>query len=279
MEAGVKYNIDAFSLSWEPIAPESHVGKFVSQCGVIVRDQIPISIQEWHKPKEGRLVSYVDERAKNQLWNTLMSHFTLPEGLTEAEREKVKQATLKKMATQFQTWKKKLWAKYIKAEKKTPEFTGALVKVKDHWDLFVQHKESDEAKERSKINKMNAKKKEVHHVMGPGGYKSGLPKWDAAERKMIAAGVTPVTLSWPPRCRNWFYWHGGKLDPRTGQVIEKASLKGADKELLVAMEEAKSGVFVPDRENDELTRALKNPEHPGRTRGVGVVPWLSLIHI
>ena len=34
--------------------------------------------------------------------------------------------------------------------------------------------------------------------MGPGGNKSGLPKWDAAKRQMIAVGVTPVTLSWPP---------------------------------------------------------------------------------
>jgi hypothetical protein len=28
-----------------------------------------------------------------------------------------------------------------------------------------------------------------------------------------------------------------------------------------------------DREIDELTMALKNPEHPGRCRGFGVVPW------
>ena len=166
MEAGVKYNIDEFSLSWEPIAPESHVGKFVAQCGVIVRDQIPISIQEWHKPKEGREVSYVDERVKDHLWDTLMSHFTLPESLTKRELEKVKQAALKKMATQFQTWKKKLWANYVKAEKKTPEFTGALVKVKDHWDLFVQHKESAEAKQRSIINKTNAQKKRFTMLWG-----------------------------------------------------------------------------------------------------------------
>ena len=34
------------------------------------------------------------------------------------------------------------------------------------------------------------------------------------------------------------------------------------------------GTFVPDRENDELTEALGNPEHPGRTRGTsGSVPW------
>ena len=30
---------------------------------------------------------------------------------------------------------------------------------------------------------------------------------------------------------------------------------------------------TPNRENDELTRALGNPEHPGRTRGKGVIPW------
>jgi hypothetical protein len=56
-------------------------------------------------------------------------------------------------------------------------------------------------------------------------------------------------------------------------VIIKASLKGADQEILNAIDDARNGIFIPERENDELTRALKNPEHPGRTRGVGVVPW------
>ena len=37
---------------------------------------------------------------------------------------------------------------------------------------------------------------------------------------------------------------------------------------------AQQGTFVPDRENDELTMALGNPEHPGRTRGTqGSVSW------
>ena len=35
------------------------------------------------------------------------------------------------------------------------------------------------------------------------------------------------------------------------------------------------GRFHPDREKDELSRALGNPEHPGRTRGTsGSVPWV-----
>ena len=65
----------------------------------------------------------------------------------------------------------------------------------------------------------------------------------------------------------------GALDPKTGLVSKKASLKGAEQKLLDAIEDARKGVFTPNRENDELTRALGNPEHPGRTRGMGVIPW------
>ena len=65
----------------------------------------------------------------------------------------------------------------------------------------------------------------------------------------------------------------GELDRETGNYSTRASLKGADDAILVAIEEARSGVFQPNRENDELTRALGNPEHPRRTRGKGVIPW------
>ena len=63
------------------------------------------------------------------------------------------------------------------------------------------------------------------------------------------------------------------MDPKTGNVSTKASLKGADDAILVAIEEARTGVFQPNRENDELTRALGHPKHPGRTRGKGAIPW------
>ena len=37
---------------------------------------------------------------------------------------------------------------------------------------------------------------------------------------------------------------------------------------------AQRGTFLPNREKDELTMALGNPEHPGRTRGtLGSIPW------
>ena len=37
--------------------------------------------------------------------------------------------------------------------------------------------------------------------------------------------------------------------------------------------QSSQGSFRPDRENDQLTLALGTKEHPGRTRGKGVVPW------
>ena len=117
------------------------------------------------------------------------------------------------------------------------------------------------------------KKKDKFHKLGPGGYAVAMPKWDKSEKEMEDAGATPVTKSWPPRVRTWFYAHGGELDPKTCNVSTRESLKGADDAILVAIEEARSGVFQPNRENDELTRALGNPEHPGRTRGKGAIPW------
>ena len=48
----------------------------------------------------------------------------------------------------------------------------------------------------------------------------------------------------------------------------------AQKALVEAIAEVQSGKFIPDREMDELTKALENPEKPGRTRGFGPdVPW------
>ena len=114
MQAGIKYNIDAIKENGEPLAPKKNADKFTRQCRVIVRDQIPISVQEWNKPGKGdQGVTFVDERAKDLLWESLMSHFTLPDHLTDADREKVKKSALKKMAIAFNNHKKRIWAKYV----------------------------------------------------------------------------------------------------------------------------------------------------------------------
>ena len=99
----------------EPLEPEKNARKFISQAGAIVRDIVPISIADWHKPKKAAVddeASYVSDTTKELLWGSLLPHFNLPVIFTEGRKEKVKECTLKKMAIQFQTWKKQLWDKY-----------------------------------------------------------------------------------------------------------------------------------------------------------------------
>ena len=82
--------------------------------------------------KECLDVTFDDQRAKDGLWESLMSHFTLPDHLTDADVEKIKNCALKKMAIAFNNHKKTIWAAYVEAGKHTPEFKGTLEKARDH---------------------------------------------------------------------------------------------------------------------------------------------------
>ena len=125
---------------------------------------------------------------------------------------------------------------------------------------------SEEAKKRSAINKKNAAKKEYHHSMGSGGYRVTKPKMEKDENDLLEKGIIPETQEWAERAKIWFYGHRGKLHPETGKCIfTKAQLATPLTELKKIMKEVDDGKFHPDRENDELTRALGNKEHSGRT--------------
>nr|TKV95278.1 hypothetical protein SEVIR_9G352600v2 [Setaria viridis] len=132
-----------------PVAPEKVAKKYVSQIGAIVRDNVPISIREW----KGRSTNpyALPETEKNMLWEDVKRHFTFPKGYSEKD---VKAWTLKKMATQFQTFKKMLDTHYIK-KGKTPDF-NAWPKLRDHWDAFVEYKRSEEGVKKIMTNTANA---------------------------------------------------------------------------------------------------------------------------
>ena len=70
LKDGVKYNIDSMKANGEPLMPKNIANKFICQCGVLVKDQLPISIQEWKEPKTKRPdVTWVDDRAKKNFRN------------------------------------------------------------------------------------------------------------------------------------------------------------------------------------------------------------------
>ena len=115
----------------EPKEPKKAADVFKKQCGVLIRDHVPITVREWNKRKGANDSDYVAERYKEGLWTDLMAHFILPELEDEAGtaklRDKVKEWTLKKMAELFRVWKKRLWQDY-KKKKTAPVFEGHLAK-------------------------------------------------------------------------------------------------------------------------------------------------------
>jgi hypothetical protein len=113
--------------------------------------------------------------------------------------------------------------------------------------------------------------------MGPGGYKIVEPKWDMQEAALQEKGIEPETKHWPRRSRNWALGHGAVYDERTGKLVQKKKqIAEPLRELSKTITEVQDGTFQPDRENDELTKALKNKEHTGQTRGLGsAIPWSS----
>ena len=124
----------------KPVLPKKNVTTFVHQCGVVVRNNVPICIQEWNQPKKEGMenVSFVNKRLKDVLVEKLLANFILPvlkddPVETAAIRKRVEQFALKKMAEMFNKYKNRLWKAY---EKKgdVPVFGGALEKQKHYWN-------------------------------------------------------------------------------------------------------------------------------------------------
>ena len=86
-------------------------------------------------------------------------------------------------------------------------------------------------------------------------------------------GIRPTTWDWPDRSKWWLFANGVTLNQLDGSLVVPEHMQEVSRDLVAAIDETQQGTFHPQRENDELTRALKNPEHPGRARGIGVVPW------
>ena len=257
----------------DPVEPPENRKKYISQAGVIVRDSVPISIPEWNKPAGVAEDDpcYVHNHLKDLCFDTLLEHVNLPDDIEPTTKLKLKQWTLSKMADAFRKYKQTLWAKYKTVD---PDFSEEkLVKIRDHWEEFKAYKKSDAAVARSNINKANAANKVHHHNLGTGGYRSAIPKWLALEDKIFAKDITPQTYYWPERSKFWLFAHGATLDEETGKIVPKVEKFKKKVEEIVpkiekVIEEVKRGVWKPYREDDELTRALGNPEHWGRLRGM-----------
>ena len=77
----------------------------------------------------------------------------------------------------------------------------------------------------------NASKKAYHHTLGQGGHKIAKPKWEKMERDLIDKDIAPATMDWAEYSKNWYYAHGGSLDPETGACIFGQNIQQAAQRL------------------------------------------------
>nr|CAD41480.2 OSJNBb0072M01.13 [Oryza sativa Japonica Group] len=237
-----------------PSAPAEAAKNYIRHSGWVVRDNVPVSTVYWRRTKaHGDHESFVPDSEKEMLWTTMLETFTLPAG------------------TEDKSFKGKLYKKYI-LKGQTPNF-DTFPKLRDHWDEFVAYKTGEQGQAMMERNKENAAKKKYHHHLGSGGYSVAMPKWEEMEASLLERGIEPATANWPERSKFWYYAHGGTLNPADGSLVLGDQIREAARRLTDAVEASSQGTFRPDRERDELSLALQTPEHPGRTRGKGVIPW------
>jgi hypothetical protein len=68
--------------------------------------------------------------------------------------------------------------------------------LKPYWSGLKKYKQSEEATKISQENKMNAKKKVIHHITDSHGYAGKEETWQEQEEKAIQSGATPATTNW-----------------------------------------------------------------------------------
>jgi hypothetical protein len=55
LEEHERYRIEEIGEDGEPIAPAAHISKFTRQCGVLVRDNIPITFENRRRQRRNQL--------------------------------------------------------------------------------------------------------------------------------------------------------------------------------------------------------------------------------
>jgi hypothetical protein len=95
------------------------------------------------------------------IWDEVQLHFSFPKGTNLAN---VRTWALQKGAIAFQSYKKRLNKDYIK-KGLAPDFTKkGLPKLRDHWDSFVQYKQSLEAVKMIETNTINTSKERENFI-------------------------------------------------------------------------------------------------------------------
>jgi hypothetical protein len=134
----------------------------------------------------------------------------------------------------------------------------------NEWDTFIlQHTTPQAVALSNKMKELNAKNK-FSHKLGLGGYKATMPKLAKKEQELRDAGIPDPFEGCTVCTRNWIRGHSRTND--SGRVIASSSkVTSVDEKANTLTAKEKTGEFKSRWERDQLSAALKNEEHHGRT--------------
>nr|ABA93848.1 transposon protein, putative, CACTA, En/Spm sub-class [Oryza sativa Japonica Group] len=235
----------------EPLAPKLARVKFSSQCGIIVREKIPITVKD---------CDHVSNGDKEVLWKELKKIFQFPDGSEAA----VRNCALQTMAKSWRGWKTTLNSKFVKTGR-TPFSTYANI-TPNQWVDFLTLKNSLEEIQRSQKYAEYAKKNKFPHRLGSAGYAPKVEQWTKEEEEMRKKGQPVPIEEWTQRSRNWVRARTPKITDEGKVSFEDLELQSVADKLENLSSSQKKGFFKPKREKDVLSTALGTPEHGGRVR-------------
>jgi hypothetical protein len=112
------------------------------------------------------------------------------------------------------------------------------------------------------------------HRLGSGGYATKMAKWRKEEEERRVAGLPTIFEGMDEPSRNWILARVPAIAPHSNVSFQKPSTEQIYQKLEELAEMQKKGLFVPDREKDMLSAAIRTPKHPGRVRGISsTLPW------
>jgi hypothetical protein len=236
------------------LEPASVIGTFSNQCSCIAREHVSITYSYWKK---------VLKELKEKVWTDIKKFFQYPPD--QFNEVLCRGHALFIVGRGLRTLLSRLLNNYMK-KGKSPLLDYTF--IKQHiWNEFIEKNSTDEVKAKSEKFTELTKKNELSHHLGMMGYAGKRPKWRQQEREAEASRQSYPLQGVDERTRD-FYAHEPKKVKEGITKYNNPKIEEAEKSLLTIKPAKERGEFVPHRGHDELTKALGNPEHRGRVRGV-----------
>jgi hypothetical protein len=159
-----------------PLKPVKAHRKFKTLCGCVVREKVPITVDDW---------SQVTPEEKTFIVNAIMSQFQLA---NEEWKPAVQAAALSKAKDSFRNFRHRLYSKF---QKKNRDATLVYPFIKpDNWKEFKKYRRTEEFLTKSKAGSALISKNKHPHNMGVLGYAGSKPIWRKQDEEAVASGGT-----------------------------------------------------------------------------------------